>query len=643
MSQGKQEQKVLKFTPIQSFIESSFFIKLSQLKLEKFKLDSSKHEIIATINHPNALNKFNDVPMLNLDQDSFEEQVKIEDNSGVFVKGEIYNVNTIEEFKSIDKLNQLTEWGNQIKESIKTATNFDHRIFNQFFILSFSDLKKYKFYYWVAYPTLNSKWVIKSVDVVSESVVEIIESETIRGYGQFFQIADGELFNYLAAEVDGQFVYLDTCLSKDFRPGSQLQNYLYWVAQKGFKTIELIIYRLDEMMSYKLELEDFDDEKLVITGWERTSQGKLGAKLADLGSLIDPHQLASQAVELNLKLMKWRIAPDINLEIIKQQKVLLLGAGTLGTYVARALLGWGVNNITLVDNGRVSYSNPVRQSLFQFQDCFSGDNGQGEWKALAAAKSLGEIFPGVNSQGINLEVPMIGHPITDETKQRNNFHKLCKLYDEHDVIFLLVDSREARWLPTVLGVAKNKIVINAALGFDSYLVMRHGNLLQQSRLGCYYCNDVVAPNDSLTDRTLDQMCTVTRPGAALVASALAVELLVALLQHPKKQLVEHVIDDNSKFGSVPHQIRGFLHNFQQQQNLYTPNYKYCSGCSDPVIEAFNKDGWEFIKQCLNDTGYLEEICGLTKVQQEAELATQALLEDLEIEDGEEGEDSEWLS
>lgn len=49
-------------------------------------------------------------------------------------------------------------------------------------------------------------------------------------------------------------------------------------------------------------------------------------------------RLADQSVDLNLKLMKWRISPGLDLEKIKRTKCLLLGAGTLGSYIARNLL-----------------------------------------------------------------------------------------------------------------------------------------------------------------------------------------------------------------------------------------------------------------------------------------------------------------
>ena len=54
---------------------------------------------------------------------------------------------------------------------------------------------------------------------------------------------------------------------------------------------------------------------------------------------------------------------------------------------------------------------------------------------------------------------MPGHPVpqasTDQTKK--DVETLEKLFDDHDVIFLLMDSRESRWLPTVLGAAKGKV------------------------------------------------------------------------------------------------------------------------------------------------------------------------------------------
>jgi len=40
--------------------------------------------------------------------------------------------------------------------------------------------------------------------------------------------------------------------------------------------------------------------------------------------------LAVNAVDLNIKLMKWRMLPELDIEMIKNKKCLLFGAGTLG-------------------------------------------------------------------------------------------------------------------------------------------------------------------------------------------------------------------------------------------------------------------------------------------------------------------------
>ena len=158
------------------------------------------------------------------------------------------------------------------------------------------------------------------------------------------------------------------------------------------------------------------------------------------------------------------------------------------------LQGWGVRKVTFVDNGSVSFSNPVRQPLFDFKDCLSG----GAKKAQRASEALKEIYPGVQSEGYVMSVPMAGHPIQDEDAVRADFEKLETLIEDHDAVFLLMDTRESRWLPTVMGKASGKIVMNAALGFDSFVVMRHGvtdDAHKAAMLGCYFCNDVVAPAD----------------------------------------------------------------------------------------------------------------------------------------------------
>jgi ubiquitin-like modifier-activating enzyme ATG7 len=386
-----------------------------------------------------------------------------------------------------------------------------------------------------------------------------------------------------------------------------------------------------------------------VTGWERNPQGKLTSRVTNLAQYMDPHRLADQSVDLNLKLIKWRIAPNLALDDIKNAKCLLLGAGTLGSYVSRILQGWNVKKITFVDNATVSFSNPVRQPLFVYKDCLDG----GAKKAIRAAEALKEIYPGADSKGYAMSVPMLGHPITNEAGTKKDFEQLQMLIEEHDAIFLLMDTRESRWLPTLMGKAAGKIVMNAALGFDTYVVMRHGIAPREggeAALGCYFCNDVVAPADSIKDQTLDQQCTVTRPGIAAIASATLVELFTSIIQHPLRGLapapkqsanstsssVSYDRDPlDHPLGIVPHQIRGFLSSFQNMI-ISGKSYDCCSACSPKVVEAYQSGGWEFVKRALTEKDYVTELSGLAEVQRMAEAAAADVDWESEEGDGDDG-------
>lgn len=644
----------LMYAPAVSYADSSFFVELSALKLDVLKLDTSFQDIVAYYNY-SALGT-EQPPSLNVSDSSFKGDSylakQLPSQSFFLSRGKLFNVNSIEEFKNVNKKDLLTESALSIWNKIKDGSfTKDPSILSSFILLSYADLKKYKFYYWFAFPQLQSEWVqIKTSPNVQFNVRDRLFEQ------QFYVISsdsDDSLLPLTSLfDQDKSFLkilFIDTC-SYENTTAYILRNFFSALAYYNFHKVEVqVVKHSQPSLSFTtcLENANYNSTELTdpqylppVSGWEKTSRGKLGPKLANLGSLIDPLQLADQAIDLNLKLMKWRLVPQLNLQLVKDSRVLILGSGTLGSYTARCLLAWGVRKITFVDNGKVSFSNPVRQPLFNYADCLDG----GSPKAETAAANLKRIFPLVDATGFTLEVPMIGHSVKDEVKERADFEQLEKLVDEHDAIFLLLDSREARWLPTVLGNSKNKIVINAALGFESYLVMRHGcvdptkSLSEQSsgRLGCYFCNDIVAPTDSTSDRTLDQMCTVTRPGVALMASSLATELFVSVLQTPERQYSKHVAVDRSNIlGSLPHQLRGFLHNFELLK-VSSNNFKCCTACSIPVIQAFNDEGWEFVKRSLNESTYLEDLTGLKKFHEEAERAALIMedLDDLDLEDEE---------
>lgn len=371
-------------------------------------------------------------------------------------------------------------------------------------------------------------------------------------------------------------------------------------------------------------------------GWETTAQGKLAPQTVDLAPLMNPLQLAEQAVDLNLRLMRWRAAPALDVSALKPLRCLLLGAGTLGCVVARTLMAWGVRHITLIDNSRVSYSNPVRQSLYTLEDCLDG----GKPKAEAAAGHLRDILPSVEVRGIDMDIPMPGHPPANAAialKQRAAVVEMNDLVSNSDVVFLLTDTRESRWLPALLCAAHGKLAITAAVGFDSFVVMRHGGppncttneehashsstATSFPRLGCYFCNDVVAPMNSTENRSLDQQCTVARPGLASVAGALAVELMAAVVVHPdgvnapppSKESPERARNpDILPLGPPPHMVRGQLNGFQQVV-MEGCAFSQCTACSGVVVGEYAERGAEFVMAAVGDAKYLEQVTGLDKL------------------------------
>ncbi|KAL5363979.1 hypothetical protein BJX96DRAFT_167918 [Aspergillus floccosus] len=633
----------MQYTPFASDIELPFYTALASLKINHDKLDDAARKLLGLY------------------------EIRLSDPPNTSCRMQIHgNALTSDEYRNMDKTHMLQQAGQTIWDAINDGTIFScPSLLSSFIVLSYADLKKYKFHYWFAFPALHSdpSWSPlgaasdKSADgdtstralssEESSTLVEAVQTWSYsvdarqRGFflarkcsrgdsqstthgqaggeGAKGSQAQGNISWKVAplssyeegffedARFEDSFVCFVDPSNYPNAPGWMLRNMLALVKYRWKQNkVQILRYRdihskRDQPHSAVMILESkapqHDSNATAaessaeampkVTGWERNPAGKLTGRLIDLTEYLDPKRLADQSVDLNLKLMKWRISPNLDLEKIKNTRCLLLGAGTLGSYVARNLMGWGVTKITFVDNGSVSFSNPVRQPLFNFTDCLEG----GAKKAYRAAEALSEIYPGVDATGHVLAVPMAGHPVVDVEKTRSEFETLKKLIDDHDAIFLLMDTRESRWLPTVMGKAAGKIVMNAALGFDSFVVMRHGvkSSDDAAALGCYFCNDVIAP--------------MNHPqGAAAPAP-------------------ESRYDDRGDhpLGLIPHQIRGFLPTFENM-SVVGRSYKCCSACSASILEAYEKDGWDFVQNALNEVGYVEELSGLKEVQRTAEAA-----------------------
>eukprot|EP00760_Papus_ankaliazontas_P017415 PhM_4_TR17232/c0_g1_i1/m.5589/K08337/ATG7; ubiquitin-like modifier-activating enzyme ATG7 len=636
--------KIAKFDFPVLHVHVTFWYKLEKMKLDVYKLDDTPKQIVAWHGSGDL------VPAAyQIDGDSFSTgSLSVPDRMCHAI---LENVNTVEDFKTRDRKQLLLDHGQALWDDIVSRRVLDNpALLSRMVLLTYADLKGHVFRYNVAFPCVL---VEGSVEMKSAPVpaVSALGAETLKNIYTSFKsfraecrdavavLRGNELKPFKEYTLGDVVVTVDTSTSPE-AAGWMTRN-LLTTLNVLFGTQEVRVLCLREALSRgtvepKSIVVDYvlpapsgaatPPSPPKVFGW---GDGKMST--VNLSSMMDPIKLADSSANLNLSLMKWRMVPDLDLEKIASQRCLIVGSGTLGCNVARHLLMWGVKTMTFVDRGTVSYSNPVRQSLFVHSDAVERKN-----KAQAAAEGVKRIHPSVNATHVSMSIPMPGHPFDEAQRQDIEFtvKELDSLVQSHDVIFLLMDSRESRWLPTLLGAHYRKTVINAALGFDSWVVMRHGvapesdgtadaasssmSAIRKQRLGCYFCSDVLAPRDSLTDRTLDQQCTVTRPAVSALASAYAVELFAGIVNHPKGSSAPPAMgnsDDDADctgpLGLLPQQIRGNVYSVDQVMMLcgYFPK---CIACSDVVTSEYAREGFEFIAQCLNDPECLEELTGIKK-------------------------------
>ena len=343
---------VLKFIPVKSVIDPGFWESLTKKKLDEWKLDDSEKPLEWSYSPGKSFIRF--------DYDALEKPSSVS-------CGTLRNFNTIEDFKKLDKKEYLKEALGEIRNHIQNSDSIKWQRLFLPKIITFSDLKKYHYTFWVCFPTMKLSKPISIKSSRSLNATELHQLERSEQHKEnFFLLVKNHRRPFQEAtkitkeegeDEDVVFCFEDH-VNQDETPenavGIMARNLIFFIwSRLGLNQFKICSVRstlkqengsfsrdFSSSRLYELCISN-DTEETNGAGWE-PFKDKLAPKKIDLSASMDSRQLAANAVDLNLKLMKWRLQPSIDLEIIKEKRILLLGSGTLGCNVARALIGWGV-------------------------------------------------------------------------------------------------------------------------------------------------------------------------------------------------------------------------------------------------------------------------------------------------------------
>ena len=185
-------------------------------------------------------------------------------------------------------------------------------------------------------------------------------------------------------------------------------------------------------------------------------------------------------------------------ERLIRSKVLIIGAGGLGSAAALFLGSSGVGHITICDDDRVDLTNLQRQIIHNTDSI-------GERKVDSAKKTLNLINPEVT---------------VDTIENRVSGHRLDELVDQSSVVLDCSDNFETRHNVNKACVkSKTPLVSGASIKFDGQLVVFDS---RQPNSPCYQC---LFPEEKNLEETRCAVMGVFSPLVGIIGTAQAAETL----------------------------------------------------------------------------------------------------------------------
>ena len=377
-STSPKEGVALKFVNFHSSIHPSFWSGLEDKKLNDWRL-STEPRVIQGTYQPAKLKDL--PPTISISSDAFDGGPAAKSKAGVAVHGVLHLVNTIEEFKKLDKKALLKTNGEKILDSQCDGKKPTY----SFVLLVHADVKKHKYIYWFGFPAwtypdakqtttvsfarnlssdekqqlsglIETKVSNKNLNQSVLAPIYVLHKNELWCFGD-----DNENIKTMTSKAswekyDTKLLFLDPSASEK-HPGWPLRVFLDILNKRyNFDVLKMKVLcvrgdivgsntghgsgTMPSSIVLDLNLVDPKISRTVATtflGWELNSKNRAMPRLADLGASMDPSHLAMSSADLNVKLMRWRMLPNLNTDEISKLKCLLLGAGTFDQFYMHSI------------------------------------------------------------------------------------------------------------------------------------------------------------------------------------------------------------------------------------------------------------------------------------------------------------------